>query len=340
MPEKQRATLIDVAKAAGVHFATASRALDSTKAHLVNVTTRKKIQKVALELGYRANIAARGLRTGRSATIGFIVADLGNPFLPPILRSAEETFDAEGYSVVISETRDDPSELSAAILKLRTRDVDGLVISSARFGDEELIRETAAAVPTVLAIRHVNASDVISVGHDDVLGGEIAANHLTDLGHHKVAQLQGPNDISSFRGRSQGFHQVAEAKALEDLTSNKRYFPPTIEGGAMAARLLLEKDVLPSGIFAHNDLMAIGAIEEFESRNLRCPGDISVVGYNNSPLTDRLSPSLTTIELPGGSVGSLAASRLLDLIYKREVAQGTKPLAPRLIQRDSTANLT
>lgn len=337
MPETSRITLIDVANAAGVHFGTASRALDPSKAHLVSDATRAQVAKVAASLGYRANVAARELRKGKSATIGFLVADISNPFFAPILRAAEETLDAAGYSVFVAETRDQPSALATTLTKLLNRGVDGLIVSSARYSDRDFLEATAKEVPIVLAIRDVGSPYLPMVGHDDNLGGKIATNHLLELGHISVAELRGPNEISSFRGRSKGFHAVATRHKMSNLTPRRKYFQPTIEGGIEAARLLLEKNTLPTGLFAHNDLMAIGAIEEFNRNGLNCPADISIVGYNNIPLTDRISPPLTTIELPGGGVGSLAASKLLSLIEKKGHHQTPAPLPPRLIARGSTS---
>jgi LacI family transcriptional regulator len=121
-----------------------------------------------------------------------------------------------------------------------------------------------------------------------------------------------------------------------NLSNRRKSFSPTIEGGIEGARLLLESEEMPSGIFAHNDLLAIGAIEELERQGLSCPRDVSVIGYNDAPLTDRLSPPLSTIRLAGGKVGTLAACRLIDLISGQQVEPVTERLPPELVPRGSS----
>lgn len=329
-------TLIEVAERAGVHFATASRALDPSKAHLVSLATKEKVEGAALELGYSANLAARGLRTGQSKIVGFAVADVSNPFLAPILRGAEATLDEEGFWVVIAETQDDPAKFRDVVDRLLARNVDGLIISSARFSDTDFVREVAQRIPVTLAIRDLGTRDFFSVTHDDVVGGELAANHLADLGHKVLAELRGPTDISSFKGRSEGFRRVVKSRGLTNVTLQRQTNLPTVEGGYEAAKKLLQGAEIPSALFAHNDLMAVGALEAFAEQKLKCPKDISIVGYNDSPLTEKLEPSLTTVRLPGSRVGELAAEHLLTQMKDPGAEPVLDRLAPQLVVRKST----
>ncbi len=335
MVKKGPPTLLDVADLAGFHFGTVSRALDPSKQHLVSEKTRHAIAAAANKLGYRANLSARGLRTGQSAAIGFVVADLTNPFLPSILRAAEEEVEAAGFLLVVAETRDEPGELEEVLGRLLARNIDGFIVSSAHYADKDLVSRTSRSTPTVLAIRNCGDSGLTSVGHDDVLGGKIATQHLVDLGHTEVAEVRGPLGISTFRERSKGFRYVVGRAGAANLTPARRDFPPTLEGGVQAAKLLLSGDRLPTALFAHNDMMAIGVIKEFQRAGMNCPSDFSIVGYNDSPLTDRLSPPLSTIRLPGGEVGHIAAEELLSQLRGVRASTRTYRLTPELIIRES-----
>jgi LacI family transcriptional regulator len=322
-----------------VHFATASRALDPAKSHLVKPATRGPAEAAAANMGYATNLAARLLRTGQSNIVGFAVADIANPFLAPILRGTEAALMPENYWVIVAETQDRPGSLQAVVNRLLTRNVDALVISAARDSDLEYIRTIAQRVPVVLAIRDLGTEDFFSVTHDDRLGGFLAASHLADLGHAKFGELRGPTDTSSFRQRSVGFRDVLQQRELRDLTRNLESNPPTIEGGYRAAYNLLNSDEIPTAVFAHNDMMAVGALQAFAEAGLSCPSDISIVGYNDAPLTAHLSPALTTIRLTGWGVGTLAAERLLALIDNPNASPVIDKLPPELIVRKSTRKL-
>lgn len=340
MTEKRgKPTLIDVANRAGVHFATASRALDPSKSHLVSSQTREKVVLAAKQLGYSANLAARGLRTGQSRIIGFVVADLSNPFLAPILRQAEAVLGAAGYWVVIAETQDDPKLFKTAINRLLARNVDGVVVSSARITDSAFVAQVASRVPTVLAVRDLGSDEFFSVTHDDKKGGVLAASHLADLGHVDLAQLRGPHDVSSFRGRSEGFKQVVRQRGLNDVSTPRFTSLPSIEGGYEAAKLLIKAGKIPTGIFAHNDMMAVGAIEAFAEQGLTAPGDFSIVGYNDAPLSAHLSPPLSTVRLSSEVVGELVAKHLLALFDNQSIEPVVDRLEPELVPRESTRPL-
>lgn len=340
MTKNSKPTLIEVAKRAGVHFATASRALDPSKAHLVSEATRTRVEAAAQQIGYSANLAARGLRTGQTKIVGFAVADISNPFLAPILRGAEEELGAQGFWVVIAETQDDPDKFRDVINRLLARNVDGLIISSARYPDEDFVREVSRTIPVTLAIRDLGTEDFFSVTHDDVLGGQLATTHLADLGHTVLAELRGPSEISSFKGRSAGFRQVVRKRGLTNVSIPRSTSLPTVEGGYQAAKKLIASGNIPTAVFAHNDLMAVGALDAFSEAKIQCPRDISIVGYNDSPLTENLSPPLTTISLPGARVGELAAHHLLTQLDNPGAPPVIDRLAPELVVRKSTKKHT
>ncbi len=331
-------TLKDVAELAGVDVSTASRALSADKSSLVKRATRNRVLSAAEELGYRGNLQASALRRGRTATIGVIVADLSNPFIGPVLRGIANALGNRDLLPIMTETRDSSDELARICDKLLAQRVDGVITTAGRYRDRSLLKRVASEVPTVLAVRELPGSGIPAISHDDVAGGRLAAEHLLSLGHTRCAQLMGPEDIWSFEGRGQGFREAIAAAGATciDITGAIRL--PTVEAGLdLATELLDRSGRLPTAVFAHNDSMAIGAIGAFRERGLEVPADISVVGYNDVPLTDQLRPPLTTIRLPGYELGRLAAELVLTRIDGVESTAEKVVLAPELVVRQSTA---
>jgi LacI family transcriptional regulator len=329
-------TLQDIAREAGVHPSTVSRALDPSKSHRVREATRQQIRDVAGRMGYRPHLIARGLQTGRTATIAFIAADLGNTFVTPIIHGLAGAIQDDGMLPVIAETQDDHERFGAILDHMLSRRVDGIVAAAARAGDREILESAARIVPVVLAGRPLDGSPLPHVVHDDRRGGEIAAAHLADLGHTRVAQLRGPLDVANFPRRANGFSACVSGRGLEEVAVPDQGSHPIASEGERLMRLLLElPGELPTAIFAHNDLMAIGARSALAARGLRVPEDISLVGYNDLPLVGRLTPPLTTVRYPSLEVGRAAGELVIELLG----GEGVKDhrLEPELIVRASTA---
>ena len=332
-------TLKDVAERAGVHAATVSRALDPARQHLVNAKTREKVRVVAEELGYRVNTVAQSLRKGLTGLVGVLVADVANPFVAPLLRGIEQEFRTHGAMLIIAETHDDSQTLATALDNFAKRRVDAVILTAALQGDEPQVRDAAGGMPVVLAVRTLPSGDWPSVTHDDVLGGRLAAQHLVDLGHRRLAQLKGSSRNSSFLGRSTGYESVMATTTARDVTGDVIASAPTVEEGFRLTTMLLERDEknVPTAIFAHNDQLAVGAIAAIKERGLRCPDDLSVVGYNDSPLAGHLDPPLTTVRLPTWELGRQAAHVVIEILGGAESVEPTPPLPPELIVRGSTA---
>lgn len=332
-------TLKDVARLAKVHPGTASRALDPERSSLVLPETRKRVLAAAQKLGYRGNAMARGLRTGRSGIIAVVVAAVGNPFLPLVLVGIEEQVTAAGYILIISETHDREGQLKNITDRLSARQVDALIICAAHLHDTELVAELGKVMPVILAVRNLPASNLHAVVHDDVLGGRLAAQYLVDMGHIQVAQLQGSDHVSSFVGRSQGFREVmTDHPEVFDATMNMRAAEPTVAEGRRLMNLMLDhlpRADWPTAVFAHNDMLAVGALDAMAGHGLACPNDISLVGYNDSSLTPHMAPPLTTIRLPSGDLGRQAGQLALAAIDGTAGDPGTVLLPPELVVRAS-----
>jgi LacI family transcriptional regulator len=331
-------TLEDVARVAGVHYSTVSRALDPAKAWRVGATTRRHVETVATEMGYRRHMGASGLKRGRTHTVGVIVADLGNPFISPVLRGLANRLDEASLMPLITETQDDPARLSRVLNHVLERRVDAVVVGAARLGNAPILMEIARRrVPLILFDRNVPQTGLPSCTHDHRQGGRLAAAHLLELGHRRVAQLCGPADVSSFADRGHGFSDsVAAAGATEVGLSSMASTPALHEGRRLARMLLGQPGGRPTAIFAHNDLMALGALDALAEAGLRCPDDISVMGYNDSPHVDRVSPPLTTIRLHGQELGRLVGEMAVTAIQSPGQIPVSLTLPPSIIIREST----
>ena len=330
-------TLRDVAEAAGVHVSTASRALDPDRSARVNAATAARVRAQAARLGYRPDVIARGLRRGRTATVGVVVADLANPFLVAVLRGAENVLEPRGFMPLIAETRDDPANLRKALERLADRRVDALITTAAIPAvSADLIAFAATEAPVVLAVRSLAGSGLPTVYPDEQLGGELVAGFLVQLGHRRLAQLCGPQQLATFADRAKAFVATASRLHAEVLPFDGVATEATFEEGRrLMGQLLAQASIRPTAIFVQNDPMAVGALDVVKRSGLRCPEDISIVGYNDNPYMDQICPPLTTVRLHSYEIGREAATMCLALLKDEPVED--MPIAPELIVRDSTA---
>lgn len=336
-PRQGAVTLEDVARVAGVHYSTVSRALDPAKAWRVGANTRRHVESVAQQMGYRRHLGASGLKRGRTHTVGVIVADLGNPFISPVLRGLANRLDEADLMPLITETQDDPGRLARVLSHVMERRVDAVVVGAARLGNAPILMEVAGrGVPLLLFDRDVPQTGLPSCTHDHHRGG-LAAGHLLELGHRRVAQLRGPSDVSSFVNRGRGFTEaVCGAGGAEVPVPDTAATPSLAEGYRLAQALLGQDGDLPTAIFAHNDLMALGALDALAEAGVGCPGEISVVGYNDSPHVNRVTPALTTVRLHGQELGRLVGEMAVSAISTHGQSPLSLTLPPSLIVRDST----
>lgn len=333
-----KVTLKDIAEVSGVHVSTVSRALDPQKSSLVSEETRTHVRTVARRLGYRLDTVASGLRRGRTYTVGVVLPNLGNPFYAPLVRGIENNLEGQGLMALIAETQDDRDRMSRVLDNLLARRVDAIITAAARSGDERLLRKTGEQVPLVLAVRNLPGSGLAAVTHDDERGGRLAAQHLLAHGHRRIAQLRGPRDISSFRERGLGFRtRLEEADGVELVEPDDTAVHPVLpEGRRLMEMVLADNDELPTAVFAHNDLMAFGALEALAAHGMSCPEDVAIVGYNDTPMTALTNPPITTIRLPGYELGRMAADVAVMLTENGRAPEQPLSLAPVLVPRHST----
>ncbi len=292
--------------------------------------------EAAGRLGYRPDVQARSLMTGRTQTIAVIAADLGNTWVTPIVHGIASRVSVEGIVPIIAETNDDSAVLANLIDHMLSRRVDGMIILAARLPDAAVISSAARIVPLVVAARGLPAVDVPSVTVDDRLGGEVVAEHFADLGHQVVAQLMGPPDVSNFSLRREGFSAAAKRRGLRELPIlGEAALPTQEEGRRLMHQLLTDATGRPTAVFAQNDPMAVGAIVALRELGFAVPDDISIAGSNDMPLTEVLTPGLTTVRYPGWEVGHAAAAVAIRLLDRAEHVDSVI-LDPVLVPRAST----
>ena len=297
---------------AGVHPSTVSRALNDQTSALVQAETIERVRRAANELGYRVNGMARALKTARSMSIGMVVPDITNPFFPPMVRGAEETLAAAGYSLLLSSSNNDSDRAQSQLDTMIDAQVDGLLLAMIKRRDPIMDRLREGRVPAVLFNRTVDEEDISSVVPDDAKGSRLAVGHLHELGHKHVGLVVGPLYTSNGDRRLRAFTRAARRLGLDFTVVEAAAFDEV--SGFRAGQQLLRDAPEVTGVVAGNDLLALGVIDAANAAGLQCPRDISVVGFNDMPLAGRLQPPLTTISIPEHDLGRLAAECLIRLI--------------------------
>jgi LacI family transcriptional regulator len=294
--------------------------------------------KVAEQLGYRPNTNARGLKTSKSGTVGIVIPDLTNPLFPPIVRGIEEVLEPAGYSGLIVNTDNDPGREQWQIEHLRARQVEGLIVATARVKHPLMQQLHREGVVLVMVNRRPEGVDVPSITPDDAAGVELAVRHLAELGHTRIAHVAGPPSTSTGIARARAFRAAVRDLGLDDdpaLISTAVAWSE--DAGADGLRSLLETGPDFTGIVAGNDLIALGCYDVFRERDLDCPAQMSVVGFNDMPFLDKLEPPLTTIAIPHQQIGAEAARLLLDSIADPSRPARSVLLPLSLVVRGSTA---
>ena len=331
-------TLKVVAEAAGVHFSTASRALDAARRHLIADDVVLRVQAEARKLGYRRDAIAASLRTRRSRLVGVLVPDIANPVFSPIISGITERLSAEGYSTIVADVGADGRRQSSLVDELIARRVDGLILATVRRDDPVLSHCLGLGIPVVLVNRADDADRVPAVVSDDQLGMMLAVDHLVGLGHKRIGHLAGPSDLSTGFLRRHGFKRAMRRHSLtvakNAIATAEMYGR---DAGEEATRQLLSITPPLTAIVAANDLLALGVIRALRAAGLSCPADVSVIGHNDMPLVDMIDPPLTTVRIGPKEMGSDAAELLVSELAGITGTVRRTIVRPELIVRGSAA---
>ena len=329
-------TIRDIANMVGVHHSTVSRALNADQKQKISPKVVRAVEKAAEKLGYLPNIAASTLKRNRSFALGVLIPDITNPIFPPIIRGIQDVAEGEGYTVITSNTDDDPAKERDAFRMMRGRGIEGIIIATARLSDPTVDECIKYQIPFVLVNRLVRNEGINAVVLDEECGVRAALDHLLDLGHTRIACIAGPTETSTGVERLEGFRNFMKIHELDSdlIECTAKY---TVEEGHDACMTLLKRDDSFTAVLAGNDLIALGCIDALTEAGRHVPRDVSVVGTNDMPMLSRMVPALTTIYAPMYQMGCQAATTLFEVINGYSSDSVVLRMQPRLVVRDSTA---
>ncbi|HET9206987.1 MAG TPA: LacI family DNA-binding transcriptional regulator [Burkholderiaceae bacterium] len=324
-----------MARAAGVHVSTVSRALDRRRPGGVSAEVVAAIEATARKLGYRPNRAASALRTGRTHTIGVLVPDITNAVFPPILQGIEAHAAARGSFVLVANVAG--SALARPVVeRMLAQQVDGVVLAIASREDPLVDFIVGSGLNAVMVNRADDSGRVPSVVSDDRLAMKLVVDHLLHTGCRRIAHLAGPQNLPTGAGRRAGFEQAMRDHdaRIASIVVCEAY---SREAGHKAmARLLAAKAPRPDAVACCNDLVALGAYDALAAAGLRIPHDVAVTGHNDMQLVDLISPPLTTVRPPHRELGWRAAQLLFERLDGQQLSAATVVLRPELVVRGST----
>jgi DNA-binding LacI/PurR family transcriptional regulator len=301
----------------------------------VSAASRQAVLEAVDALGYRPNRLAQGLVARRSGLVGVIASDLHNPFFTDLLDGVLESMETVGLQTLLSTGRRRPDAERELLASLVGLPVDGVLLLSPVVAAAELVR-ISRTTPTVVTGRpDIDADTLGTVVNDDAAGAHSVVEHLVALGHRHIAHITGGVGPAA-AARSAGFrHAMAAAGLAGSMTVVPGDF--TEEGGYQAMRRLLAAPARATAVFAANDYAALGALNAIDEAGLAVPGDVSLVGYDNSSIAAFRRISLTSVDQPRGEMGRLAADALKDRIRGSSGPARHIVLTPRLVPRASTA---
>jgi len=331
----------DIADDLGISLVTVSKALRNHPD--ISQKTRERVAARVRELGYRPNLAARSLVTGRSMLVGFVVPDLMHPFFADVAKGLSAILRERGYFVIIASSEEDPELERKEIEHMLAHRLDALVVASSQRSAEALAPIQQSGVPLILLDRYFDGFDAHFVGSDDYNAGKTATEHLIEIGCKRIAHIQGP-DTSPGHRRLKGFLDTMRKHGLE--------VPPEyiikagsgdVEGdehGIAALRTLLALKRPPDGIFCFNDVIASGVILEAVAQGIAVPQELAVIGCGNLHWNRLIRVPLSSVDQRSNEIGRRTGKLILDIV---EGAEGTKPTASKkivlqggLVRRTST----
>ncbi|MBS3651079.1 LacI family DNA-binding transcriptional regulator [Pseudaminobacter sp. 19-2017] len=333
---KERVTVIDIARAAGVSKSTVSLVLQGS--HLVNAATRDKVNAVIRELGYVYNRGAANLRQSRakSGIIGVVVNDLTNSFFAELAVGVDDVVQSAGYVQFLSNTGENIDRQRQVIASMREHGISGLIISPAR-GTEaaDLKPLTASGLPVVLTVRNIAGAKVSTVMSDNRAGSSAATEHLLKLGHRRIAYLGGFDDTAVHEERLAGYRDALQAAEIEPSEELVISSAPSRAGGVDAIGRAMTVAAPPTAAVCFNDAVAFGVCDGLRSRGMEPGRDFGVVGFDDVIEAKTAVPALTTVSVDPQGTGRRAAQLLLKQINSGSPAAEAIITSVRLVVRQS-----
>lgn len=333
----KQATIKDIAIELGISTSTVSRALNNHPD--IRTDTKKIVNKIAEQLGYRPNIVAKSLKSQQSNQIGIIVPEIRHDFFSNAISGIEEIAYQKGYTVVISQSNEDVNREKINLNSMFLNRVAGVIVSVSQSTktSEHFQQLLDQGVRMVFFDRVLDDLDVYRVQIDDYQSAYDAVQYLIDNGYKKIIHLSGPKNLGICMKRISGYEKALIENGLEKEIK-------IVEGGMhesngyASMNELLKQGIIPEAIFAVNDPVAVGAFKRLREENLKIPDDVGIIGFSNNPITELIDPPLTTVEQPSIDMGKEAAKLLIDLIEGRPIKLKSKikMLSTRLVVRKST----
>jgi len=330
---KGKATMKDVARLAGASLASVSRVLSASAP--VSEPLSKRIADAARELDYAVNINARGLRGKSSGLVVVLVPDIANPFFSVVFQGVEEQARSRNMAVLIGDTGIDRGIAEGYWRLIKGHRADGVILLNG-FLPYRAGARGAGDYPIVVVSERIKGAGAPTVGIDNVAAASEAVGYLAELGHRRVAHIEGPSHNILTRQRREGYRKAVERHGLERWPEAVQPGDFTLAAGRRAMARLVECDP-PTALFAANDEMAIGAVLEAKARGLRAPGDLSVVGFDDIDFAEAFDPPLTTIRQPRREMGRTAMQILCRMIDEPDEPRADVLLEHRLIVRGSAS---
>lgn len=339
-----KVTIYDIATRAGVSPGTVSKVLNNNGKLLPE--TRYKVLQIIQELNYQPNIAASSLKKKQTYTIGLIVPDITNPYYSTLARAVEDEALRHDYTVLIASTDNKPEREQAQIHRIQPYGLDGYIITAnASELSSSLQHLLESGERVVFVDRKVNAegfrSNCVRIVTDHRKGGYLAATHLIETGHTHIAVLSEPLYLLTTDDRLNGFFDAFLERGMDTSTISIYAKGFGIEAGHALANQIIHEKQLPTAVFASNDLIAIGAMQELHQMGIRIPDDVSIVGYDDITMAAHVVPPLTTVAQPIEEMGKLAVQALLQIRDENHDGKQTGEivLEPTLITRSSVRNV-
>ena len=300
----------DVAAVAGVSIGTVSNVLN--RPELVSEATRLRVRAAIDQLGFVRNETARQLRAGRSRTIAYVVMDASNPFFNDVARGVEDTARAEGMAVYLCNSNQDAEREREYLERLREQRVQGVLITPIDPTGDRLAEMPARGTPVVLVDCPARDDTMCSVAVDDILGGRLAAQHLLETGHERIAFVGGPMTVQQVRDRHAGALAATELWDAPIELVSVETTALTVAEGRRAGERLAAMAQRPTAAFCANDLLALGLLQAMTRLGLDVPGDLAVVGYDDIEFAEAAAVPLTSVRQPRELLGRTAAQLLFE----------------------------
>ena len=333
-------TIYDIAREANVSVATVSRVLNNSAP--VKESTRRKIMEIIEKNQFQPNALARSLLKKETGTIAMILPDITNPFFPEVFWGAENMGRELGYTFFLCDSAGDYKRESEYLGILRERRVDGIIFLGGRINvancPSDLVQEVvdlSVHTPVVLVNGQLAGSGLHRIFTDEAKGAEMVVRHLIELGHRDIAFLGGLEYMSTTRVKIRAVRKVLKEHGLELAPDRIKYGDFSIQAGKTLMDELLASPRRPTAVICVNDFTAVGAIKSASEHGLGIPDDISITGFDGTPLSEAVIPELTTVSQNAYELGKLAVESLHKLINGGKVKKQTV-LEPRLIVRKST----